>query len=317
VTQEQIEALFRQTKPTVTFEMLARYEKMQDKFGRRSSTIERTEVVTHQRLDWESICGMEDAKTALWEAVELPLLYTEAFREWGLKQHSGILLYGPPGCGKTMFAKVASDSSNSRFYTINGPELLGGGVGAAEKRLRELFDRAKENRPAIIFFDEIDAIAANRDSYAGAIQRPIVQQLLTQMDGKEALNSVVVIAATNRPDQLDRALLRPGRFDRLIYVPLPDEESRQSQWMMHLSGKPGADSIDYDRLTAASAGYSGAEIGYIAQRVAMRGLKAAIDGESGKSLQTEEIVTAIVSTPAQVSPEQVAAYEAIAARLSR
>ena len=211
VTQDEIESLFKQTKPTVTFQMLAHYEQLQDKFGRRSRTAKRTEVVTHERLGWESICGMEDAKSALREAVELPLLHPELFSQWGVKPDKGALLYGPSGCGKTMFAKVASDTSNARFYTINGPELTGGGVGAAEKRLRELFERARENKPAIIFFDEIDAIAASRDSYAGAMQGPIVQQILTLMDGKEALNGVVVIGATNRPDQLDTALLRLGR----------------------------------------------------------------------------------------------------------
>ena len=317
VTQEEVEGLFRQTKPTVTYQMLARYDQMQDKFGRRSHTVVRSDVVTHERLSWESIGGMEDTKSALREAVELPLLRPELFSEWGVKPHKGVLLYGPSGCGKTMFAKVVSDTSNSRFYTINGPELLGGGVGAAEQRLPELFERARENKPAIIFFDEIDAIASSRDSYVGAVQGPVVQQLLTLMDGKDALNGVVVIAATNRPDQLDTALLRPGRFDRLIYIPLPDEESRLSQWKMHLAGKPGADELDYGKITAASVGYSGAEIQHLVNKVAMESLKAAMNGEAGKSLTNSDILDAIRITPAQVSPEQVAAYDAIATRLSR
>ena len=317
VTQEEVEGLFRQTKPTVTYQMLARYDQMQDKFGRRSHTVVRSDVVTHERLSWESIGGMEDTKSALREAVELPLLRPELFSEWGVKPHKGVLLYGPSGCGKTMFAKVVSDTSNSRFYTINGPELLGGGVGAAEQRLPELFERARENKPAIIFFDEIDAIASSRDSYVGAVQGPVVQQLLTLMDGKDALNGVVVSAATNRPDQLDTALLRPGRFDRLIYIPLPDEESRLSQWKMHLAGKPGADELDYGKITAASVGYSGAEIQHLVNKVAMESLKAAMNGEAGKSLTNSDILDAIRITPAQVSPEQVAAYDAIATRLSR
>ena len=317
VTQEEIEALLRQTKPTVTFQMLAHYEQMQDKFGRRSHTTIRSEVVTHERLDWESIGGMEDVKTALREAVELPLLRPELFSQWGVKPDKGVLLYGPSGCGKTMFAKVVSDTSNSRFYTVNGPELLGGGQGSSERRLRELFESARENKPAIIFFDEIDAIAASRESYAGAVQGPIVQQLLTLMDGKEALDGVVVIAATNRPDQLDTALLRPGRFDRLIYVPLPDEASRQSQWKMHLAGKPGAESIEYDRLGAASAGYTGAEIRHIVNKVAMASIRASLNSEDRKSLVTADILDAIQTTPKHVSPDQVAAYEAIAERLIR
>lgn len=260
VTQDELEALFHQTKPTVSFAMLERYEKLQDRYGRRSQVTERTEVVTHARLGWESIAGMDTVKTALREAVELPLKYPDRFKEWGVTPHKGILLYGPPGCGKTLFAKVVSDTADARFYTVNGPELLGGGPGAAEQRLRQLFERARENRPAVIFFDEIDAIAGRRDSLSAALQGPIVQQMLTLMDGKEALNGVVVVAATNRPDQLDTALLRPGRFDRLIYVPLPDEASRAAQWQLHLLGKPGAEGVDFAELAAASEGYTGAEI---------------------------------------------------------
>jgi transitional endoplasmic reticulum ATPase len=317
VTQDEVEALFRQTKPTVTYQMLSRYDQMQDKFDRRSRTTNRIEVVTHEKLSWESIGGLEETKAALREAVELPLLRPELFSEWGVKPHKGVLLYGPPGCGKTMFAKVVSDTSNARFYTVNGPELLGGGPGAAEKRLRELFERARENNPAVIFFDEIDAVASSRDSYAGAVQGSVVPQLLTLMDGKDALNGVVVIAATNRPDQLDAALLRPGRFDRLIYIPLPDHDSRYSQWKTHLAGKPGAETLDYEEITAASVGYSGAEIQHIVNKVAMGSLKAAMNGEERKSLQTQDVVSAILSTPAQVPFEQVTAYDAVAVRLSR
>ena len=137
------------------------------------------------------------------------------------------------------------------------------------------------------------------------------------MDGKEALNGVVVIAATNRPDQLDAALLRPGRFDRLIYVPLPDDEARLSQWRMHLAGKPGADSLDYEEITAASVGYSSAEIEHIVNKVAMASLKASLSGEDCKSLATTDILDAIARTPAQISPKQIAAYEAIVKRFSR
>ena len=317
VTQEEVEALFRQTKPTVTYQMLSRYDQMQDKFGRRSRTTSRINVVTHERLSWESIGGMEETKAALREAVELPLLRPELFSEWGVKPHKGVLLYGPPGCGKTMFARVVSDTSNARFYTVNGPEFISKWVGDSERKLRELFERARENKPAVIFFDEIDAVASSRDSYAGTGQGSVVQQLLTLMDGKDTLNGVVVIAATNRPDQLDAALLRPGRFDRLIYIPLPDEASRQSQWRMHLSGKPGAETLDYDEITATSVGYSGAEIQHLVNKVAMASLKAAMNGEERKSLQTQDVLSAILSMPGAISPEQIAAYDAIATRLSR
>ncbi len=318
VTQDKLEALFHHTKPTVSLHMLDRYEKLSDKYGRRSVISERADVVTHERLGWDDIGGMERVKAALQESVELPLLYPERFKEWGVRPHKGILLYGPPGCGKTMFAKVVSDTAQVRFYTVNGPELLGGGSGAAEERLRHLFETARENRPAVVFFDEIDAIAGSRDSFATNLQGSIVQQLLTLMDGKEALNGVVVIAATNRPDGLDSALLRPGRFDRLIYVPLPDEGSRLAQWRQRLRGKPGAESIDFALLASASDGYTGAEIQHVANKVALAKLKASfVDSDVEVALTTEDVLSGIQELAPQVSSEEVAAYEAIARDLTR
>lgn len=275
-------------------------------------------MVSHEHLSWDDIGGMEAVKAALRDAVELPLLHPEEFRTWGVRPPRGILLYGPPGCGKTMFAKVVSDTARARFYTVNGPELLGGGPGAAEQRLRQLFEAARENRPAIVFFDEIDAIAESRDSFASSLQGPVVQQLLTLLDGKDTLSDVVVIAATNRPEQLDTALLRPGRFDRLIYVPLPDEPSRLAQWKLRLAGRPGSDCIDYGALASASVGYTGADIEHVANRAALEKLKASLADASGTpELTTEDVLEALEQVQPQVSAEEIAAYEASAARLTR
>lgn len=177
---------------------------------------------------------------------------------------------------------------------MNAPELLAVGAGAAEQRLRPLFQTARENRPAIVFLDEVDMIAGRRDSLAAALQGSIVQLLLAQLDGMDALSGVVAIAATNRPRQLDPALLRPGRFDRPIYVPLPDEASRIAQWKLRLAGKPGADRIDYAALAFASEGYTGAEIRHVANEVALAKLKAAVRGDGAASdLTTDDVLGAL------------------------
>lgn len=318
VTQDDLLGLFHQTKPTVSLQMLDRYERLSDRYGRRGQVMERSQVVTHDRLGWDDIGGMEDVKAALREAVELPLLHHAQFKVWGVEPHKGILLYGPPGCGKTMFAKVVSDTAEARFYTVNGPELIGGAPGAGEERLRQLFERARENRPSVVFFDELDAIAGHRAGLASVLQGSMVQQLLTLLDGRNALNGVVVIAATNRPDQIDPALLRPGRFDRLIYVPLPDAASRTAQWRMRLRGKPGAERIDCDALSSASQGYSGAEIQHVANRAALDKLKASVRSEDPVAdLTTEDVLRALMGVPRQISPQDVADFEAMARRLSR
>ncbi|MDY7083040.1 MAG: AAA family ATPase, partial [Halobacteria archaeon] len=196
-------------------------------------------------ITYDDVGGLEDVKQKLVEAVEWPLNYQQVFEELNTKAPKGILLYGPPGTGKTLLAKAVANASDSNFISIKGPELLNKYVGESEKGVREIFKKARQNSPTVIFFDEIDSIAPERGgSLDTQVTERVVSQLLTELDGIEELRDVKVIAATNRPDRIDKALLRPGRLDKSIEVPLPDEEAREKIFEIHTRGSPLADDVD-------------------------------------------------------------------------
>jgi len=211
---------------------------------------------------WSDIGGLENVKREIMEAVEWPLKYPHVFEKLGIRPPRGILLYGPPGTGKTLLAKAVATESEANFIAVKGPEVLSKWVGESEKAIRLIFSRARQAAPCIIFFDEIDSIAPVRGvgiSDSGVTER-IVNQLLTEMDGIQATKDVVVIGATNRPDILDPALLRPGRFDRIIYVPPPDEEARYEILKIHTRKMPLADDVDLRELARRMENYTGADI---------------------------------------------------------
>ena len=217
-------------------------------------------------VTWNDIGGLSDVKQELQEAVEWPLKYQSLFTHSDAVPPKGILLYGPPGTGKTLIAKAAAHESEANFISIKGPELLSKWVGESEKGVREVFRKARGAAPCIVFFDEIDAIAPTRGG-AGSdshVTERLISQLLTELDGLEILTNVVVIAATNRPDIIDPALLRPGRFDRLLYVPPPDKESRLQVIKIHTTKKPLADDVKIDVLADQTEGYTGADIAALA-----------------------------------------------------
>ena len=226
-------------------------------------------------VKWQDIGGLEAVKQELREAVEWPLKYQGVFAYADATPPKGILLYGPPGTGKTLMAKAAANESEANFISIKGPELLSKWVGESEKGVREIFRKARQAAPCIIFFDEIDAIAPTRGGGFGDshVTERVISQMLTELDGLEALTNVLVIAATNRPDIIDAALLRPGRFDRLLYVPPPDYESRKQIIQIHTKKKPLADDINLDDLAAKMDGYTGADIAAIASAAVMLSLR--------------------------------------------
>ncbi len=230
-------------------------------------------------VNWEDIGGLKDVKQELQEAVEWPLKYHELFIHSDATPPKGILMYGPPGTGKTLMAKAAAHESEANFISIKGPELLSKWVGESEKGVREVFRKARQAAPCIVFFDEIDAIAPTRGSLGSDshVTERVISQLLTEMDGLEVLSNVIIIAATNRPDIIDAALLRPGRFDRLLYVPPPDKEARMQILKIHTSKKPLADDVNIETVANQTEGYTGADIAALASAAVMLALREHID----------------------------------------
>ncbi len=226
-------------------------------------------------VSWNDIGGLSDVKQELQEAVEWPLKYQPLFTHSDAVPPKGILLYGPPGTGKTLIAKAAAHESEANFISIKGPELISKWVGESEKGVREVFRKARQAAPCIIFFDEVDAIAPTRGGTGGDshVTERLISQLLTELDGLEILTNVVVIAATNRPDIIDPALLRPGRFDRLLYVPPPDKESRIQILKIHTNKKPLAEDVNIDTLSSQTEGYTGADIAALASAAVMLALR--------------------------------------------
>jgi transitional endoplasmic reticulum ATPase len=222
-------------------------------------------------ITWSDIGGLAPIKEELQEAVEWPLKYEGVFKYADAVPPKGILLYGPPGTGKTLMAKAAANESEANFISIKGPELLSKWVGESEKGVREVFRKARQAAPCIIFFDEIDAIAParGRDSGDSNVTERVISQLLTELDGLEILTNVVVIAATNRPDIVDPALLRPGRFDRLLYVPPPDKEARLQILKIHTKNKPLADDVKLDQVAEHTEAYTGADIASLSSAAVM------------------------------------------------
>ena len=245
-------------------------------------------IIESPNVRWEDIGGLKDAKQKLKEAVEWPLKYNEVFSYMDAKPPKGILLYGPPGTGKTLLAKAVATESEANFISVKGPEFLSKWVGESERAVRETFRKARQAAPCIIFFDEIDAIAPSRGSLGDShVTERVISQLLTELDGLEELRDVTVIAATNRPDIIDAALLRPGRFDRLIYIPPPDKEARKEIFKIHLRKKPLAKDVNIEELAEKTEGYTGADIAAVCNEAVMSAIREYIN--SGGKLNREEI----------------------------
>jgi len=259
-------------------------------------------------ITWDDIGGLEDVKAQLKEAVEWPLRFGESFRRVGVEAPKGILLYGPPGTGKTMLAKAIANESDANFITSKGSDLLSKWYGESEKHVAEVFKRARQVAPAIIFLDELDALAPIRGASAGEPQvtERIVNQLLSEMDGLEELRGVVVIGATNRPDIIDPALIRPGRFDELILVPVPDMATRKKIFEVHTGKMSLDDDVDIDALVEMTEEYTGADIAYVCKKAGRYALRE--DMECNRIRQKHFIAT-IEDTGPSVTPDTMKYYE--------
>ena len=224
-------------------------------------------------VNYDDVGGMGDTIRQLREMVELPLRYPELFTRLGVDPPKGVLLHGPPGTGKTRLARAVANESEASFFTINGPEIMGSAYGESERRLREVFEEAGKNSPSIVFIDEIDSIAPKRSGTPGEAEKRLVAQLLTLMDGLNAHNHIVVIAATNRPDAIDEALRRPGRFDREIVVGVPDEKGRREILGIHTRGMPLAEGVDLVELARTTHGFVGADLAALAREAAIEAVR--------------------------------------------
>ncbi|KAA0003167.1 MAG: CDC48 family AAA ATPase, partial [Thermoplasmata archaeon] len=225
------------------------------------------------RITYEDIGGLQDVIKQVREMIELPLKYPELFEKIGVEAPKGVLLHGPPGTGKTLIAKAVANETNANFYTLSGPEIMSKYYGQSEENLREIFKEASENAPSIIFIDEIDSIAPKREETKGDVERRVVAQLLALMDGLEERGKVVVIGATNRINDIDPALRRPGRFDREIEVGIPDKKGRREILTIHTRGMPLAKDVDLDKLASITHGYSGADLAALSKEAAIRALR--------------------------------------------
>src|SRR5947199_651819 len=225
------------------------------------------------QVTYEDIGGLKDEIQKVREMIELPLRHPEIFEKLGIEAPKGILLHGPPGTGKTLLAKAVASESNSHFISISGPEIMSKFYGESEARLREIFKEAKEKAPSIIFIDEIDSIAPKREEVTGEVERRVVSQLLSLMDGLEARGKVIVIAATNRPNAIDPALRRPGRFDREIEIKVPDKRGRLEILQIHTRNMPLDTEVDQDRVAAVTHGFVGADLEYLCKEAAMKCLR--------------------------------------------
>jgi len=225
------------------------------------------------RITYDELGGLKSEVQKIREMVELPMRHPELFDKIGVEAPKGVLLYGPPGTGKTLLAKAVAGETNAHFISLSGPEIMGKHYGESEERIREIFTQAEENSPSIIFIDEIDSIAPKRDEVSGELEKRIVSQLLTLMDGMKSRGKVVVIAATNRPDSIDPALRRPGRFDREVEIGIPDDEGRFDILSIHTRGMPIDKKVNLKQISKTTHGFVGADLEVLSKEAAMRSLR--------------------------------------------
>jgi transitional endoplasmic reticulum ATPase len=265
------------------------------------------------KISWEDIGGLKDAKQQLQEAVEWPLTKPEVFKKMGITPPRGILLYGPPGTGKTLLAKAVAHESSANFISIKGPEVMSKWVGESEKAVRELFKKARQVAPTIVFLDELDSIAPRRGTDVGThVHDSVVNQLLTSIDGLESMEGVVVIAATNRPDIIDPGLLRPGRFDRLVLIRTPDKKARLEIFKIHTKGMPLDKDVNIEDLADFCENYSGADIEALCREAAMIAIR---EGDKAKKVKRIHFENAMDSVRASITPDIIKFYNKISETL--
>jgi len=300
ISMKHLVTTIKKLKPSVSIDQLETYEKFRMDYERRSEAEEKKPDEAGVR--WEDVAGLDSVRQVLLEAIEIPLLHEDVMKEMDVKPSKGLLLFGPPGCGKTMIVKAAANELNANFLTISGGEIMRSKTRSAAAFVKETFNRARESAPALVFIDEIEALAPNRDEYTGGI----LTELLQELDGVKELKNVMLIGATNKPSVLDPAILRPGRFDKIIYIPPPDAPARRQIFTTNLS--KFLKDLDLNRLADATEGFSGADIASVCQEVKMQLVRDKLKGKSS-GLSTEQVLAVISSRRPSITKKDLREYE--------
>jgi len=305
ITTKDFIEVIKAMKPSTTIEQLEMYEQFKKDFERRTQL--RKEIVKEEkRVTFDDVANLEDVKKALRDALELPLLHKELMKKYGVEAIKGILLFGPPGCGKTYIMKAAANEINVNFFSISGSQTMKLGKEKAVLVIREVFNRAKENAPAIIFVDEVDAIVPKREKVSED-EIMVITEFLTQLDGIKELEDVVLVGATNRPNAIDPAMLRPGRFDKIVFVPLPSKEARRVIFSSNLQNIQTKD-LDLDTLVEKTTGYTGADIANICREVKTKALTESIRTGKPPVVTMQDLLAQIEKTKPSVTEEMMEEY---------
>ena len=283
-----------QISPEVLAKLIVKKDDFMDALRVVRPSAMREVLVETPNVDWDSVGGLDSVKGELKEAVEWPMKYPESFERMGIRPSRGILLYGPPGTGKTLLAKAVAKESEANFIQVKGPSLLSMWVGKSEEGMRKIFERARQVAPCIVFFDEIDSLAGKRGNETGSkVTERVLNQLLAEMDGLEDLNDILIIGATNRPDMLDPALLRPGRFDRILLVNAPEEEGRKMILDIHTKKMPLAKNVKMKEVAKKTIGYTGADLEALVREAAMLALREDMSSKEVKKKHFDEALKKI------------------------
>jgi len=299
ISAEHIKSVIRRIKPSVSLDSLETYGKFRLDYERRSGAEEKKP--DEKGVRWEDVAGLEEVRRILLESIEIPLLHEDLMKEMDVKPSKGLLLFGPPGCGKTMIVKAAANELNANFLTISGAELMRSRDKSPASYVKEVFNRARESAPALVFIDEIEALAPNREEYRGGI----LTELLQELDGVKELKNVMLVGATNKPSAIDPAMLRPGRFDKILYIPPPDEPARKQLFTINLA--KFLKNMEVGRLSRLTEGFSGADIASVCQEVKMGLVRERLRGKA-MEIDTAKVAATISQRRPSITAKDLREY---------
>lgn len=304
ISMKDFEKVISNIKPSTSISMLDEYERFRLDYERRIGE-EKQKV---KRITWDDVIGLDEVRRMLKEAIEIPLLHPQLLEKYDVKPSKGLLMFGPPGCGKTLIVKAAASELNVNVMNVSGAELLKRGYEGAVALIKETFNRARENTPAIVFIDEIESVAPSRELYSSKYVEDVVTQLLQEMDGMKELKGVLLIGATNKPEMLDKALLRPGRLDKIVFVPPPLKPQRANMFKLFLKKVPKG-SVDYDTLAKATQGFTGADINSVCQEAKFMLVRKSLAGKKDVKLETEDVMKVIKRRRPSLTMEMLVKYK--------